>query len=119
MGVAGWLANNWFPLLQTAGIISGLIFTGVSLQIDSKVRRIQNLLTLTEHHRDIWVKLYERPELLELLKTEHKPTNTPPTFEQELFVNLIVLHLNAVYQAMKRGMFIPPEGLQKDIRFFF
>jgi len=116
MGLPQWFIENWFVLLQSIGIIAGLIFTAVALQTDAKVRRIQNLLTLTEHHREIWTKLYERPELSRLLSSDRE---RPATVAEELFVNLVVLHLNSVYLATKQGVFTQPEGLQRDIQGFF
>jgi len=119
MGLPQWFRENWFLLLQGVGIVGGLIFAGVSLQVDARVRRIQNLLTLTEHHRDIWTRLYDQPDLFRLLRTHPKASAEPPTAEEELFVTLVILHLNTVYQAMKRGMFIEPEGLRRDLHTFF
>ena len=57
------IIENTLPLLESAGIIGGLFFTSWSLRIDAKVRRVQNLLTLTAHHREIWNELYKIPTL--------------------------------------------------------
>jgi hypothetical protein len=47
MEFGNWLRDHWFVLLQSAGIIGGLLFTGISLRIDARVRRVGNLLAIT------------------------------------------------------------------------
>src|SRR5882672_8078885 len=119
MGPHDWLKENWFTLLQAIGIIGALIFTGISLQVDARVRRVQNLLSFTKHHREIWTGIYEHPDLLRLLLTDETAVFGPPTVNEELFVTFVILHLNTVYQEMKRRMFVAPEGIVRDIRSFF
>lgn len=63
MDFVPWLSLHWFTLLQSIGIVGGLLFTGVSLRIDTKVRRVSTLITITQQHRDIWTQLYRRPEM--------------------------------------------------------
>ncbi len=53
MGILRWLAENWFTLLNVIGIVGGLFFTGHSLRSETKTRRVANLLSLTQAHRDI------------------------------------------------------------------
>jgi len=45
--------------------------------------------------------------------------STPVTDWEELFVNLLILHLNSAYHAMQAKMFVKQEGLQRDIQMFF
>jgi hypothetical protein len=50
----------------------------------------------------------------------HADIHQKPITEQEKwYATLLILHLNNAYWAMKEGMFLQPEGLQKDIRWFF
>ena len=119
MEVFSWFKTHGFDLLQSVGIIAGLCFTAWSLRVDAKVRRVANLLTITEHHRDIWTRIYERPELTRVLEETVDPKSQPVTPQEELFVLLIVLHLSSAQEAMKQGMFPPPDGLRKDIEWFF
>lgn len=119
MGFGGWIGENWFTLLQSAGIIGGLLFTGISLRIDTKVRRVGNLFEVTKHHREIWTGLYSRPELKRILKSDVDVDRGPITSEEELFVNLLVLHLASAYRAAVGGMFILPTELDADIGRFF
>ena len=63
MGFTQWVANNWFIFLQSAGIIASLLFTASSLRSETKMRRVSNLLAITESHRTLWIEFYRRPEL--------------------------------------------------------
>ncbi len=119
MAFFGWSEAHWFTLLQSAGIIGSLIFTAISLRIDAKVRRIGNLINLTEQHRGIWTQTYRRPELVRVLDSKVDLRSKPVTEAEELFVNLLILHLSSVFRAMQEGMFVSPEGLRLDIRRFF
>lgn len=114
-----WIEQNGFVLLQSVGIIGGLLFTAISLRVDATVRRVGNLIKLTQHHRDIWTRLYTRPELSRVIHRKPNLSQKPVSYAEQLFVNLLILHLNSAYQAMKNGMSVTPEGLQKDIQSFF
>src|SRR5215207_2168581 len=114
-----WIAQHWTELLQNAGIIGGLLFNAVNLRLDTKARRVSNLLKITEGHRELWSKLYERPELSRVLDIDADVEQRPVSGEEELFVVLLVLHLSSAQEAIKQGMFTAPEGLRRDVRQFF
>jgi hypothetical protein len=119
MEVYQWVIQHWLDLLQSVGIIGGLVFTAHSLRINSKVRRVSNLLTITEHHRAIWTPLFERPELARVIDPTADVRKRPVTNAEELFVLLAVLHLGGAHEAAKEGLVAAPDGLQKDFRRFF
>ena len=62
-----WFSENWFNLFSAVGIIGGLLFTAVSLRSETKTRRISNLLTLTQNHRELWAEMFRRPGLERVL----------------------------------------------------
>jgi hypothetical protein len=113
----GIIENN-FILLQSAGIIGGFLFTGWSLWIDARVRRVQNLLTITAHHREIWSEVYRNPELKRIIDPKADLENRPISIPERFFTRSLFLHLSAAFQASKTGMFTEPEELQKDIKNF-
>lgn len=119
MSFFGWLGNNWFTLLQSLGIIGGLLFTGIALRRDAKGRRIENLIAITANHRDIWRDLYHRPELARVLRMSVDLVRKPIAREEEVFVVAVILHINSVHQAMKEGLFVNLSGLPQDIRWIF
>lgn len=108
MGVFNWLTQNWFVLLQSAGIIGSLLFTGIAIYSDTKSRRVSNLVALTRQHRDIWTDFSKRPELARVLDAKAKIGATPVSSDEEIFVTVLVLHLNI--EAALRGQ--PPQFLK-------
>jgi hypothetical protein len=119
MGILHWVSDNWFTLLQSVGIVGSLLLTTVALRDDAKTRRVGNLIRVTESHRQIWSELYRLPELARVSDMTVDLVRKPITPAEELFVGLLVLHLNSSYHAMKDGVFIAPAGLRKDIQRFF
>lgn|ERR1043166_4586254 len=119
MGLFEWIAGNWFDLFQTFGIVGGFLFTASSLRIDAKVRQVQNLLRITEHHRSLWSRLLENPDLNRVTDPNPDLEKDPITPQERLFVLFVVLHLNAVFNAMRHGMFAAPGRIREDIRQFF
>ena len=118
MEMFGWLGAHWFDLLQTASILVG-VFTAVhSIRQDTKERRIENLFTLTNAHRDIWSKLYERPELSRVLSERVDFKREPLGHEEELFIHTLILHLRAAFKARKLGMQFDDDAVSSDIRQF-
>jgi len=114
-----WIADHWFTLLQSVGIVGGLFFTGVSLRKDAEVRRVQTLISVTHEHRDLWSQLYKEPELWRVLDPKADLRKQPPTVKERKFVSLVILHLQSVHEAMRQGMFVRVPGLRNDIRHFF
>jgi hypothetical protein len=114
-----WIGGHWFDLLQTAGIIGGLIFTAYSSRKDDGSRKIANLIAIKQQYREIWKELYDRPELARVLEHWVDLKAQPTSLQEWLFVKLLILHLDTVYHAMEADMFVSLEGLQKDIKEFF
>lgn len=119
MGSLRWLAENWFTLLNAVGVVGSLLFTGYSLRSETKTRRIANLLTLTRNHREIWTEFYRNPHLKRVLSENVDLVKRPITRAEEIFVNLVVQHLNSSFYAMRDRLEIKPEGLRQDVGAFF
>ncbi len=116
MEFSRWIVENWFVLLQSVGIIGGLLFTTFSLRSETITRRVSNLLAMTESHRELWTEFYWNPKLTRVLDA---PADTVQiTREEEIFVNLVILHLNSVFYARKSGLVFKLEGLRRDIGWF-
>ncbi|HXI84704.1 MAG TPA: hypothetical protein VNL17_11520 [Verrucomicrobiae bacterium] len=119
MEASSWVAEHWFDVIQTVGIIGGLLFTAFAIRRDEKARRISNLVSITDHYRQIWKEVYDRPKLSRVLEKHVDVKVQPPSNEEGLFINFLILHLSCVHQAMMDGMFIALDGLQADIKEFF
>ena len=114
-----WIGEHWFDLLQTVGIVGGLLFTARTTLKDDQSRKIANLIAIKQQYREIWKELYDRPQLGRMLEKGVNLNTHPISTEESLFVKLLILHLDTVYRAMKAGMFVSLEGLQEDVREFF
>ena len=119
MGIAVWLGENAFNLLSAVGIIGGLWFTAISFRAEAKSRQVSHLLALTQNHQRLWQDFYHQPDLARVLEETIDLKRQPLKRTEEEFVNLVVQHLNGVYQAMKNGLLIKPEGLRREIWAFF
>jgi len=118
MEIGNTIAENWFTLLQSIGIIGSLLATIASLRFNAKVRRVSNEIEIAKHHRTIWLEFLERPGLARILETSPDLEKDPVTVEEKLFVRLLFLHLNTAFNAMERGLLNRPDGLRDDIRAF-
>ena len=114
-----WLAENWITYLNALGVVGGLFFTGYSLHSETKTRKIANLLTLTQSHRDVWKEVLHEPKLARVLSLRADTRRDPITREEEIFVTLVVQHLGSVFLAMRDDLTIDPEGLRRDVWQFF
>ena len=119
MGVTQWFAQNWFDFLQSVGIVASLLFTASSLRSETMTRRVSNLLAITESHRSLWTEFYQRPELRRVLEEKANVRADQITRQEEIFVNLVVFHLNSTFYAHKLGLIFKLEGLRRDIAWFF
>lgn len=119
MGFYAWFGHNWFTILQSTGIIAGLIFTGLSFRDNVRARQVATLIQITASHREIWQKLLTHPELYRISRPNIDLSREPVTENEELIVRLLVLHLNSAYQAAKVSGIVRIEGMGKDIQTFF
>ena len=118
MGLAAWLAENWFTFLQSIGIITGLCFSGASFRLSAEAHRLTQIHNITAGHRDLWSKVLEKPELARILEPAPDLDSAPISLEEERFVTLLILHLQSVFKTIRLGGMQAPSGLKSDIRGF-
>ena len=119
MESSGWFLQNWFELFSSLGVIAGLVFTAVSLHSETKTRRVANLLTITSNHREVWRELLIDPALARVLEAAPDLDTQPITAKEQLFVNLVILHVASNYFAMHDQLMVTLEGLRRDVGQFF
>src|ERR1043166_739101 len=119
MGLPTWDAQHWLDLLQSVGIVGGLLFTAYTTWKDVRARRISNSIAIDGQYRDIWKELYDHAELSRVLAKDADIEKQPVSVQEEMFVKTLVLHLGTVYRALTYGEFAKLEGLRKDVREFF
>jgi hypothetical protein len=118
MGIWAWICQNWFNLFSAITVIAGLWFTAFSLRADTRTRRIANLLTITANHREVWNKILLNPELKRVLNPAADPVKQPVNDEEEIFVSMVIHHINSVYYALSDHLVVKYEGLRRDISEF-
>lgn len=106
-------------LINAAGIFISFCFAAFSLRSETKTRRISNLLSLTQSHRELWMALIQRPELKRILERAVNLSKDPVTLEEKIQVGMIILHLSSAFEAMKYGLVMKPEALHQDVKWFF
>lgn len=109
MDILSWAGENWFSLIQTLGIVAGFAIASRSFLLDSRARRVDVYLTLTQAHRDIWENVVTNPDLASVLETD----------SEERLVLLVLLHTASVHRASSLGVYPLWEGLKADIRDFY
>ena len=119
MGGLRWIIENGFTLLNAVGVVGGLLFTGISLRSETKTRRVANLLTLTQNHRALWSEYFKNPQLARVLDATTDTAKQPVSRDEEIFVNLVIQHLSSVFHALRDELVVKPEGLRRDVWWFF
>jgi hypothetical protein len=108
-----------FEIIGALAIIASLLFTALELRHVQKAQAVTNLLTITKHHREIWSLVFDRPSLSRVLDPMVSVKSSPVTNDEALFVTFLILHLKSSYKAAGEGLFVTPEALTEDIRWFF
>lgn len=118
MGIGEWLATNSFNILSAVGIIGGLWFTAISFRSEARTRRVANLINITGGHRDVWKLYFNSPELARIFDSKADVIRQPVTQKEEIFVNMVVAHINTVFYAIQNELVIKNEGLRRDVAEF-
>ncbi|HAB17989.1 MAG TPA: DUF6082 family protein [Verrucomicrobiota bacterium] len=113
-----FLETNWFNLVQSVGIIAGLIFTAVTIRRDSKSHRMTALLALEEQHRELWSELHRRPELARILAGKVDLVASPITTAETEFLNTVFVHFCTGWRLAKEHKILSTEDLARDISEF-
>lgn len=119
MGISAWLGQNWLDVVQTVGIIASLIFAGITLRDDTRERRVENLLLLTQGHRDLWSTIFARPDLARIFDASADLDRKPLTLAEQLLVKQVIQHLYSAFEAMNNNLVIRPAALRRDVGEFF
>jgi hypothetical protein len=114
-----WDGRAWFDLLQTAALLVGLFATVHTLREENRSRKLGNAISLTANHREIWMTMIQHPKLGRVLNAKVNLVKHPPTMEEELFVQMLILHLRTALTARKLRLEPGDENFEVDIRDFF
>lgn len=117
--MGSWMADHGFVLLQSAGIIGGLLFTALSLRRVIRADRLRLQFDLADRHSEIWRELFDNPRLARVLEPTADIENQPISHLEELFVTFLIHHLGCAVEAAQQGLLEAPEGLERDVATFF
>jgi hypothetical protein len=119
MEILGWVVGHWFEIVQSGSILSGFFTAAYTLRTNTQERKIGNLFALTTSHREIWSRLHEQKELTRVLSPSVNLRKEPVTFEEELFVHSLILHVRTAFKARELGMQFDDDAVAADVRQFF
>jgi hypothetical protein len=114
-----WLAENWFDVLSTVGIVGSLWIAIVTLRSDAKAKRISNLIALTRNYIEIRKEHAHNPKLARVDDPAADVSNQPVTPEEESFVSMVINHASSAYETLKDDLLVKQEGQRLDIKSFF
>jgi len=114
MEFLSWAMRNWFELTSIF-LGGGVIFAAVSVRSETKSRRISNQLLLTQNHRELWSLYLRTPEIARVLQSAADVSRHPVTQNEEVFVVMVIQHMNSAYQAVRSELTIKPEQMCCDI----
>src|SRR5256885_17192987 len=98
----------WSVIIQTGGIVGALLLVSIALFLDARARRIGNLIQLTQQHRELWERMYRRPQLARILDPDADTVKLPLTADEEPFRIFVILHLSHPYYAMRARLLPKP-----------
>ena len=105
-------------LLNAVGVVGSLLFTAFALREETKTRRVTNLLTLTQNHREIWSLLLRSPALYRVLDSRVDPLKQPATREEEPRQLFDPTSERGASRHARPAVW-RPEGMYQDVAEFF
>jgi hypothetical protein len=117
-GFSSWLDAH-FNLIQTVGIVGTLLFAGIGVHREAKAKEVENLLTLAQHHRELWASFAGKNELKRVLDRDVDLTQQQPTVAEEEFLNLVFVHFLTGWWIAQSGGITKLEEMKLDVRDFF
>lgn len=104
-GFTHWWGANWFNLVQTLGILGGLLAGAAALRADLRARRAETLMAMTQYHREIWGRVFEDPSLDRVLDPSADIETQPVTNKERMLCRFLILHLFATFEARRAGLY--------------
>jgi len=93
--------------------------TAAMARREAKAREVENLLTLTELHRELWNGISKRPELKRIFQADANVLKKPITVAESEFLNLAFVHFQTGWTVARSGALISLSDLKADVREFF
>lgn len=107
------LGAYWFQLLQSVGIVGGLLLNARAQRAAAKAQRVTTSFQLTKYQRDLYETLSSRSDLIRFFQDRVDLATAPLTDPELRFTVSAILHLELAFEAVKAGM-VRIEGLNAD-----
>ena len=104
--------------LEPTGIIAGLFFSGIALRNDTRARRIENHIKITDGYREIWSMVVENPALERVLAPKVDLTINPVKPAEDRLVRFIFQNILLAFEAREAGQLSNIGDLEKDVADF-
>ena len=104
--------------LEPVGIIAGLVFSGVALRNDTRARRIENHIKITEGYREIWSALVADPTLDRIQQSKVDLTKHPLSPAEDRLTRFIFQNVLLAFEARNAGQLGDIGNLEKDVAEF-
>lgn len=110
-------------LLESIGIIFGLIFTGFGLIFNAVATfrsisssKLSNYQEITKSHRELWKMTLDEPvKYARVIEQNPNIERRPVTYHEHRFVHLLLLHMTTAYNFSKYSHLIEIEKMEHDI----
>jgi hypothetical protein len=119
VALSSWGEANWFSVIQTAGIMGSLWLAMSAARQEAKAKEIDNLLTIAEHHCELWGDVHKKRELDRIFQTTCDGLAPGLTVAEEEFINLAIVHYLTGWRIAKSGGLTSLKELGADVRGFF
>lgn len=116
MEVFHWL--HYLDSFEGLIVTLGLLLTAYTIRKDERARQVSNLIAIHERYEHLWGRLFEKPELGRILKSDVDVKAQPVSDTEQLFVKMLLLHLDTVRRASSEGMLVKIKGLKADVKDF-
>jgi hypothetical protein len=100
---SSWFHENWFNLLQTCGIVAGLVFSALTMRRDVEGRRVSDQIGMAEQHRELWGAMLDNPKLERVLEATRDLQKEPITVSEEQFLISVISHYHTGWLLGRSG----------------
>lgn len=114
-----WVQDNWFTLIQSAGIAASLVYTARSFRHGVADQRTSQRLSLARHHWDLWANAHREPSLRRIMACDPDLVAAPVTVEEREFLLLVIYHFQTCWELGRDGDLVSLDVLRLDAAQFF
>ena len=109
---------SWLPLLQSFGIVAGILFTAFTIYRNTITQRASLLLSINAQHRALYQRVIDDPATGRILDAEIDLEDSPVTEAERFYIMQLIIHAHVVFEAQRVGAIPKLKGFQRDIASF-